>query len=157
MSNTTTSQLSQLSQPFIYYSRQYFDKIKSLLITKDDLRALYKILAKKSTEAADLQLKLSPTLSDPVKEIFKSFTGKLWVEIWGENNEYISRDHESIFNDDRLPKKIIRIVFNSYHGYQMAMQNNKMQNWLIFKYFKFNHSTNCRNLYLYFHCFYLQL
>ncbi len=75
----------------------------------------------------------------PVKEVFKNFTGKLWVEIWGENNEYINGDHESIFNDDRLPKKIIRISFNSYHGYQMAMQN-RMQNWFEMQFdFKKNH------------------
>lgn len=129
MNTNSQPDFSQLAQPFINYSRRYFDKIKSSLITKDDLKALYKILLKKSTEAADLQLKLSPSLPDPVKEVFKNFAGKLWVEIWGENNEYISGDHESIFNDDRLPKKMIRIFFNSYYGYQMAMQNNKMHNW----------------------------
>lgn len=128
MNTASNPDFSQLAKPFIHYSRSYFDKIKSSLISKEDLKGLYKILAKKSDEAADLQLKLLPNLPDNVKEVFKNFKGKLWVEIWGRNNEYISGDHESIFNDDRLPNKIWRIRFNSYNGYQIAMQNN-MQNW----------------------------
>ncbi len=129
MNISSQSDFSQLAQPFIHYSRSYFDKIKSSLITKEDLRKLYGILAKKSDEAADIQLTLSPNLPENVKEIFKNLKNKLWIQIWGENNEYISGDHESIFDDERLPKKIMRINFNSYNGYQIASQN-RMQNWL---------------------------
>jgi hypothetical protein len=128
MNEIIKNQNLSLSQPFIHYSRNYNDQIKSSLITRDDLRELYRILASKSTETANIQLQLLPNLPDNVKEAFISLKDKLWVEIWGENNEYISGDHASIFNDTRLPKKIIRISFNSYNSYQIALQN-VMQNW----------------------------
>ena len=53
--------------------------------------------------------------------VFKNFKDNLWVEIWGMNNEYINGDHESVFDDTRLPKQITRVRFNSYHGYQIAL------------------------------------
>jgi hypothetical protein len=105
MNTIDQTDVSQFAQPFIYYSRSYIDKIQSSLITKDNLRELYRILAKKSAEAANLQLKISPKLPDHVKEVFNKFENKLWVQIWGENNEYINGDHESVFDDARLPKK----------------------------------------------------
>lgn len=142
MEPTIKSDFSELAKPFISYSRSYSEKIKPCLITKDDLKKLYRLLAKKADEAAEIELKSLLNLPDKTKEIFEKLKGKLWVQIWGENNEYISGDHESIFDDQRLPKKILRIHFNGYNGYQIITQA-RMHNWFELEFdFKKNEIFN---------------
>lgn len=136
METPTQPDFTRLSKPVITYSRSYNEKIKSSLLTKDDLRSIYTILAKKSDEAADIEINLYPNAPEQTKEAFKNLKGKLWIQIWGENNEYISGDHESIFDNNRFPKKILRINFNGYNGYQFITQN-RMHNWFELQ-FDFN-------------------
>lgn len=155
--NTNQNQdLSSLSQPFTHYSKCYIEKIKSSLISKEDLKLLCQKLTLKANEAADKEI-TARKLPDNVRNAFTSLKGKLWVQIWGENDEYISGDHESIFDDHRLPKKIIRIMFNSYDGYQIVSQST-MHNWLeiqfdfkktmIFDFSKISDQSNQNNSYV---------
>lgn len=92
------------------------------------LRKLFKDLSGLTKEAAQLEASALPRKVGQTDEEYQKLQEyglslyKLDVHIWGEGGEYISSNTESIFDEEKLPHRVTRIVFDNSFNYRYSLK-----------------------------------
>ncbi len=111
------------------------DQISGCSISMDDIVRLYKILIKRLTEAADIEINDLKKLENETEQEFEELKAsrraffQITIVINGQAGEQIFGSDEGIFSSPNLPDRISSVYMDSKATYTAHRNNIEPRNW----------------------------